>query len=117
MFVGQPRCAAAPGRPGQKAHLHQIRLTPVSYSHLLTGLGLSNGGENNIFISNVYHKTYISVNERGTRAGAATVVATTDSAALIEDVKTVYLDRPFVYMLIDCENNIPLFIGCIQNLG
>ena len=29
MLVGQPRGAAAPGRPGQKAHLHQIRLTQV----------------------------------------------------------------------------------------
>ena len=33
MFVGQPRCAAAPGRPGQKAHLHQIRLTQVLQRH------------------------------------------------------------------------------------
>ena len=82
-----------------------------------TGLGLSGGGENNIFISKVFHKTYISVNEKGTRAGAATVVATADSAALIEEVKTVYLDRPFVYMLIDCEKNIPLFIGCVRDLG
>ena len=82
-----------------------------------TEIGLSNGGENNIFISRVLHKTFISVDERGTRAGAATVVAAADNAALIEEIKTVYLDRPFVYMLIDCEENIPLFIGCVKDIG
>ena len=29
MLVGQPRGAAAPGRPGQKAHLHQVGLTEI----------------------------------------------------------------------------------------
>lgn len=74
-----------------------------------SGLGTSTAG--NIFISRVLHKTFISVNEQGTRAGAATVVEMTDGAMLIEDPKEVYLDRPFVYMLIDTETNLPFFIG------
>lgn len=79
-------------------------------------LGTSNAG--NIFISRVIHKTYIEVGEKGTRAGAATVVEMSDKAAMIEEEpKEVYLDRPFVYMIIDCENNIPFFIGTMMDAG
>ena len=73
-----------------------------------SGLGISTAG--NIYISRVIHKTFISVAEDGTRAGAATLVEACDEAAAM-DPKQVYLDRPFVYMLIDCQTGIPFFIG------
>ena len=78
-------------------------------------LGHSTAG--NIFINRVLHKTFISVDERGTKAGAATVVEMNDeSAMIIEDPKQVFLDRPFVYMLIDCETNLPFFIGTMMDV-
>ena len=71
----------------------------------------------NIFISRVLHKTFISVGEQGTKAGAATAVEMSPgSAAPVEEVKKVILDRPFVYMLIDCETNLPFFIGTMMNV-
>lgn len=80
-----------------------------------TKLGSSDAG--NIFISRVIHKTFIEVNERGTKAGAATVVEAADGAILeIEEPKYVYLDRPFVYMLIDCETKLPFFIGTMMDV-
>ncbi|MBQ2062548.1 MAG: serpin family protein [Oscillospiraceae bacterium] len=85
---------------------------PVAFdSHKadFSGLGTSTGG--NIFISRVLHKTFISVAEQGTKAGAATVVEMSDSALLIEETRTVTLDRPFVYMLVDVETGTPFFIG------
>ena len=33
-----------------------------------------------------------------------------------EDSKEVYLDRPFVYMLIDTETNVPFFIGTMMDV-
>ena len=78
-------------------------------------LGVSENG--NLYISRVLHKTFISVGEKGTKAGAATVVEMLDCAAVEPpETKQVYLDRPFVYMLIDCENNIPFFIGTMMDL-
>lgn len=75
-----------------------------------TGLGRSSDG--NIFISRVIHKTQIQVGEKGTKAGASTVVEMANKMSASPDKsKQVYLNRPFVYMLIDCENNIPFFIG------
>ena len=81
-----------------------------------TGLGTSSAG--NIFIGRVLHKTFISVAEKGTKAGAVTVVEMKDESCGVEgEVKKVYLDRPFVYMLVDCENNIPFFIGTMMDVN
>ncbi len=80
-----------------------------------SGLGSSTQG--NIYIGRVLHKTFIAVDEKGTKAGAATVVEMKDESAIWEpdDIKTVYLDRPFVYMLIDCKANLPFFIGTVMD--
>ncbi len=77
-------------------------------------LGKSDAG--NIYISNVLHKTFISIDDLGTRAGAATVITMKDAAApMVENV--VKLDRPFVYAIIDNNTNIPVFIGTIMNIS
>lgn len=72
--------------------------------------------DGNIFISRVLHKAFISVDEQGTKAGAATVVETADGCAPITESYNVYLDRPFVYMLIDCKTNQPFFIGTMMDV-
>ncbi len=65
-----------------------------------------------LYIDTVIHKTYISVDENGTKAAAVTSVGVKGASAIKPDeVKEVYLDRPFAYMIIDCENNVPIFIG------
>lgn len=80
-----------------------------------TGLGTSENG--NLYIGRVLHKTRIAVDERGTKAGAASAVeARVGSAALVEP-KTVHLNRPFVYLLLDCETSLPLFIGVMADIG
>ncbi len=80
-----------------------------------SGLGVSEEG--NIFISSVLHKTYIEVGQKGTKAAAASAVVMADgaSAPLVEK-KEVYLERPFVYMIVDCEHNIPIFIGTLMSV-
>ena len=81
-------------------------------------LGHSDYG--NLFISRVIHKTFISVDERGTKAGAVTAIEINVMGAGGPTPKTVHLDRPFVYMIIDCETNlpvfVPLFIGAVLDI-
>lgn len=78
----------------------------------LTGLGRVEAG--NLYVSRVLHKTYISVDAKGTKAGAATSAEISNKAALNFEVLT--FDRPFVYMLIDCETNTPFFIGSLLEI-
>ena len=81
-------------------------------------LGTYNVDGMNICINRVLHKTFISVSEQGTRAGAATAVEMVAEGAMeIVEFKEVVLDRPFVYMLIDCETNLPFFIGTMMNVN
>ncbi len=76
-----------------------------------SGIGTFESG--NIYIGDVIHKTYIQVAEQGTRAGAATAVALSGSSIPQKELE-VYLDRPFVYMIVDCEYNTPFFIGSVK---
>ena len=79
-----------------------------------TGMGTSENGA--IHISEVLQKTYLSLGEKGTRAGAVTAIAAKDSCVLeVERPKEVFLDRPFLYMLIDTETCVPFFIGAMCN--
>ena len=72
----------------------------------------------NIYIGQVIHQTYISVGEKGTRAGAATIVEMDGEAAPSEvDYHTVTLDRPFVYAIIDNATGLPIFIGTVTDIG
>lgn len=78
-----------------------------------TALGTSDEG--NICISNVFHKTFLQIDEEGTKAGAATAVdMTTESAA--EYPHSVYLERPFVYMIADLDTGLPVFLGVLTEL-
>lgn len=80
--------------------------------------GIGESPDGNLYISRVIHQTYIKLDEKGTKAGAATVVEVKCESAdvYIEEPKQVYLDRPFVYMLIDCETNLPFFIGTMMDI-
>lgn len=80
--------------------------------------GIGTGANGNIYIGRVIHQTFIQVGEKGTKAGAVTVVEMpTNGAPAIKEPKQVYLDRPFVYMIIDCENNVPFFIGTMMDVN
>ena len=81
-----------------------------------SGIGTIPGGD--LAIGRMIHKTYVAVDENGTKAGAATAVEmnTKGIIELPENSKKVILDRPFVYMLIDTETNIPFFIGIVNEI-
>lgn len=66
-------------------------------------------------IDEVLHKTYISVDERGTKAGAVTVIkGGCGSAAPSEEMR---FDRPFVYFIVDVEAKLPVFMGIAADIG
>lgn len=79
-------------------------------------LGTSPGG--NLYINQVFHKTYIEVEEKGTRGGAATVVGMNSEAAPEEPKKqmVVTLDRPFVYLVVDTSSMLPVFMGTVLSV-
>ena len=89
---------------------------PQAFSPLqadFSKLGKSTRG--NIFIGEVLHKTFIQVDELGTRAGAVTKVEMQDEAYI--ETKVVVLNRPFVYAIIDNASKLPVFIGTVMEIA
>ena len=68
-------------------------------------------------IDEVLHKTYLSVDEDGTEAGAATAVIMTRSARPMQQSYTVTLDRPYVMAIVDHETDCLLFLGVINRIA
>jgi serpin B len=77
-----------------------------------SAMGSSPGGP--LCLGRVLHKTFLSLDAQGTQAGAATVVEVESGSSA--PGRMVYLDRPFLYLLVDCEANLPLFIGALRSL-
>ncbi len=65
----------------------------------------------NMYISDVLHKTYISVDENGTEAAAATSVEMKATSAIQTEVKEFKADKPFIYVIRDNNSGNILFIG------
>ncbi|MCM1054946.1 MAG: serpin family protein [Bacteroides sp.] len=79
---------------------------------------MANVENGNLYIGSVIQKTFIAVDENGTKAGAATAVEMkNDTIALPPIKKQVYLDRPFIYMIVDNETNLPIFMGCVEEVS
>ena len=82
----------------------------------LRGMGSAHNG-NTLYVNSVLHKTYLELDENGTKAAAATSLDVNAGAAPpSEDVKTVTLDRPFLYMVVDTHACVPLFMGTVTSM-
>ena len=77
--------------------------------------GMVKSNEGNVFISRITQKNRINVTENGTRAASATLGFVSDRSA--PDVKSVYLNRPFIYMIVDAATDIPVFIGAVNSVS
>ena len=75
----------------------------------------SNG---DLYINEVLHKTYLSLDEKGTKAGAATIsdAPMSPPGGNSDDVEMIKLDRPFVFSIIDNSTNLPIFMGVVKTV-
>jgi serpin B len=76
--------------------------------------GIAPLDKGNLFISFVDHKAVIEVNEKGTKAAAATNVGISLTSAPV-DTQTFYVDRPFFFVIRDDRSGSILFMGKILN--
>jgi len=70
-------------------------------------------------IDDVIHKTHIDVTKSGTEAAAVTAVTVKNTSfkpVTEKTEKNVYLNRPFVYAIIDTQSGMPLFLGVMNRM-
>jgi serine protease inhibitor len=71
-----------------------------------------------LYISQIFHKTFIAVDEKGTEAAAATAVAMLAGSALRSPLPPpieVKFDRPFVYAIQHVPSGVCLFLGRVTD--
>jgi serpin B len=73
-------------------------------------------GRRELFIGAVLHKAFVSVDEAGTEAAAATA-GTMRAMSLPASPVQVTVDRPFVFLIRDLETGAILFVGRVVNPG
>ena len=68
------------------------------------------GDEPCLFIQDVIHQAFVSVDEQGTEAAAATAVVVVGESARPDPIR-VAINRPFIFLVRDLETGAILFLG------
>lgn len=71
-------------------------------------------GSRNLFIGDVVHKAFVSVDEAGTEAAAATAVIMLTAAPPAPEA-VMSIDRPFIFLIRDIGTGAILFVGRVMN--
>jgi len=85
---------------------------PVAFSGGADFSGMT--GNRDLFIADVVHKAFVSVDEAGTEAAAATAVVM-QLTAVPETPVEVTVDHPFIFLIRDIETGTILFVGRVVN--
>ncbi|OGN87743.1 MAG: serine protease, partial [Chloroflexi bacterium RBG_13_46_9] len=70
--------------------------------------------QSDLHIDDVIHKAFVSVDEAGTEAAAATAVIVGTTSMPVEQA-VVTLDQPFVFLIRDIQTGAIIFIGRVMN--
>ncbi len=73
--------------------------------------GIPDDPDLRLFISHVLHKAFVAVDEMGTEAAAATAVVVEVESLPVE----LRVDRAFLFIIRDVENDTVLFVGRVLN--
>lgn len=70
-----------------------------------------------VHADDVLHKTYICLDEEGTEAAAVTAIVMKVNSMYNGRIreKTVYLDRPFIYWIVESSSGLPVFAGIVND--
>ncbi len=84
---------------------------PSAFSSSANFSGMT--GDESLFISKFLHKAFVSVDEKGTEAAAATAVGFEEEA--VTPQVEMNIDSPFIFLIRDNETGTILFAGRVTN--
>ena len=84
---------------------------PVAFGGRANFSGMT--GDRSLFIDEILHKAFVSVDEKGTEAAAATAVVMTETSVV--PTVEMSIDSPFIFLIRDNETDTILFFGRVLN--
>jgi serpin B len=88
---------------------------PAAFSSAADFSGMT--GTKDLFISEVLHKAFVSVDEQGTEAAAATAAVVVEGSEMPVESVAVDIDHPFILLIRDIETGTVLFVGRVLDPG
>lgn len=83
-----------------------------------TGIANPPNPDERLFVSAVFHKAFVKVDEKGTEAAAATAVVMAETAsAQPAPAATFTADHPFLFFIVDDASSLVLFMGRVADPG
>ena len=88
---------------------------PAAFSSAADFSGMT--GTKDVFISEVLHKAFVSVDEEGTEAAAATAAMIVEGSEMPVESVAVDVDHPFILVIRHIETGTVLFVGRVLDPG
>lgn len=76
-----------------------------------TGIGVPPDPAFRLYVSEVFHKAFVKVDEKGTEAAAATAVVMAEGTGMPPKPTFFRADHPFLFFIVDKPSRVVLFMG------
>jgi serpin B len=85
----------------------------------LSGMAKTTSPKDKLFLSAVFHKAFVKVDEKGTEAAAATAIMAEagTGAPTPHKAEEFHADHPYLFFLHDVRSNLVLFMGRVSDPG
>ena len=82
-----------------------------------TGIAAPVKLEDRLVVNEVFHKAFVSVDEKGTEAAAATAVVMMRATSMrpVSEPKPFVADHPFLFLIRDTKSGLVLFLGRVAD--
>jgi len=112
--VSLPRFTIDPAQPLPLGQVLQAMGMPLAFDAEradFTGIATPPDPAQRLLISDVFHKAFVSVDEEGTEAAAATAVVMMEGAGRPAEPRSFVADHPFLFLIRDTRSRAILFLG------
>lgn len=88
----------------------------ADFTKIISRENMIKEGIGNLYVDTTIHKTYIDLNEKGTKAAALTFIGLNKETAAFHEPRIIKLsfNKPFAYMIRDKETKEILFFGVVN---
>ena len=114
VLVALPRFTIDPAEPlALRPQLEALGITKAFSDRDadFTGIGTPSDANQRLYISAVFHKAFVKVDENGTEAAAATAVVMAEGTGAPAKREEVIVDHPFLFFIVDKPSGLILFMG------